>query len=173
MTDNDTSAWPKFYDSVSGDFPPGADRFALYADGDHPYSSLGKPLPAGLVRWITVDGSPGDFIADYEPGNPVYTTDAMRLWAERRLAAGGQRAVAYSDRYDLAGLAAELGPILFGHPRLLFWIPTLDNMQWTPAQLSAEIVDDFNVFIPPERIWANQYANEGAWDVSNLFGVWA
>jgi hypothetical protein len=158
-----------FYDSAAGEFPDGAQYVALYVDGDYRYKG-GRDFEQ--EHWITVLGDPKVLIADYEPGNLIYSTPGwLRIWADRRIAMH-RRAVIYSDRADLHQAHHELGPVLSTHPGLLWWIPTLDGGDWTAQSLANDIAANWGVWIPPSRIWANQRLDTGVWDESELFGAW-
>jgi hypothetical protein len=165
---------PQFYDSASATFPPGAERAVLYFDGD--YAHKGRPdPPVPFLRWMTVIGGRAGAragIADYEPGNPVFETPgALRSWAELRITRG-LRAIVYADRADLHLAIGEVGPYLAASPSLLWWIPTLDNVDWTPGGLAANISAVWHVSILPGTIWANQHTDAGEWDQSTLFLAW-
>jgi hypothetical protein len=175
----DTIPYPLFYDSAAGengepvwpDRPPG--RVMLYADRVPPQTRNMAPAGA-LIHWITEDGQ-GQWRAlagDYEEGTTLYDRPGrMRGWVDKRIANLG-RAVAYCDRADLHRLACELGPSLFRHPSLHFWIPTLDGTDWTPEELAVNIAVNWQVAIPAKRIWGCQYLDAGDWDVSLLYGTW-
>jgi hypothetical protein len=179
----DQSAVPEapsqFYDSASATFPPGAQRAVLYFDGDYAHKGPPDP-PVPFLRWMTVIGGRAAAragIADYEPGNPVFETPgALRSWAELRITRR-ERAIVYSDRADLHLAIGEMGPYLAASPSLLWWIPTLDNVTWTPEALARDIAYSWHVSILRGTIWANQHtANQhtdaGEWDQSTLFLAW-
>jgi hypothetical protein len=158
-----------FYDSAAGEFPDDAEYVALYVDGDYQYHE-GRTFPN--EHWITVLGDPKVLVADYEPGNLLFSAPgALRTWADRRIAMH-RRAVVYCDRADLHQAHHELGAIVSTYPGLLWWIPTLDGGQWTAQSLANDIAAHWGVWIPPSRIWANQRLDAGTWDESDLFGVW-
>lgn len=168
----------KFFDSASHTFPPGAQYVALYFDGDYAYHGS-ESWP--FEHWITVTGdsqAAAVIFADYEPGNPVYgISGRLRQWAERRIVSR-RRAVVYCDRAELHQAHLELGPLLASHPGLLWWIPTGGDLapggteEWSPAALAVDIAANWGVSIPAAKIYANQYGDGPAWDVSNLFGTW-
>jgi hypothetical protein len=160
----------KFYDSASRTFPPGATHVALYWDGLYA-APAHEPYP--YIRWITINGgssaAKGAGIADFEPLNPVYDDPGrLRPWVEGRKDLG-KRARIYCDRSN-AHLAIERTR---GLPRL-FWIATLDDHQWTPAELVADLKRNFGADISEHELWGNQYAGgmTAAYDTSNLFGKW-
>jgi|SRR5271166_3523182 len=176
------AAWNgKFYDSATYEFPEGATHVMEYADGDFTPAKTGHPPMRTLypyVHDITVTGQSWHAqFADYELYNPVFDVPGRcRAWVEQRITRG-LRSVPYCDRYDLHRLHQELGPVLWTHSLVRFWIPTLDGRQWTPDELSANIAQFWGVYISPARLLANQYAGEGSgsggpWDISNLFGMW-
>jgi hypothetical protein len=183
-TPDQAAAWDrKFYDNAGYVFPDDATHIMVYADGWYGPGGVEPPPPDLHQRYpyihhITVTGETWQAqFADYELGNPVYGVPGRaRAWVEARINRG-LRAVPYCDRADLHRLAVELGPTLWKDPRVRFWIPTLDGRQWSPAVLSQNIALEWGVYIPPDRIWANQYAGTrsgsgGPWDTSNLFGTW-
>lgn len=160
----------KFYDSAARTFPPGATHVALYRDGKYA-APPDEPYP--YIRWITIEGGAQVArtagIADFEQLNPVYDDPGqLRAWAAERKALG-KRARIYCNRSN-AQLAIEQTA---GLPRL-FWIATLDNHQWTPAALVADLKNNFGADITEAELWANQYAGgiDAEYDTSNLFGVW-
>lgn len=161
-----------FFDSASYTFPPGAEYVCLYGDGR--YAFTGDPAQWQHRHWITVLGNPRFFIADYEAGDSVYSRPgALRDWADARLAAR-KAAIVYCDRANLHQAHDELGAIIGTHPGLQWWIPTLDGRRWTSQQLSNDIAAQWGLWIPPSRIWANQFGQggQGAYDISDLFGAW-
>ncbi|MGD0376880.1 MAG: hypothetical protein ABSB01_20135 [Streptosporangiaceae bacterium] len=160
----------KFYDSASRKFPQGATHVALYYDGLYA-APMDEPFP--YRRWITIEGGAATAryagIADFEHLNPVYDDSGrLRDWTAERKAIG-KRARIYCNRSD-AHLALEQTS---GLPRL-FWIATLDNHQWTPAELIADLKNNFGADISESELWANQYAGgtNADYDTSNLFGDW-
>ena len=99
-----------------------------------------------------------------------------RFW-RNKFAAAGISASDIGSRADLHKLSVDLGPLLFGHPLVQFWVPTLDGRFWTGAELSWDIAHTWGVYIPANRIWANQGKGQfsgsgGPWDTSILFGRW-
>jgi hypothetical protein len=173
-------SFPLFYDSAAGPdgtpvWPqPQPERVMLYADRTPPQTA---GMAGGSAHhWITLEGE-GHWQAlagDYEPATVLYERPGrMRKWVDKRISNLG-RAVAYCDRANLHQLHDELGPTLFRHPSLWFWIPTLDGRKWTPLELSQNIAQYWSVVIPPERLWACQF--EGGlgwdWDTSLLYGPW-
>jgi hypothetical protein len=166
----------KFYDSASHTFPPGAQYVAVYADGTYQAPpDIYHQYPH--VHSITSTGqSWKPQLGDYEPTLPLYDVPGRcRQWVEHRLNRR-LRSIVYVDRDNLFRLHAELGPYLFTHQLVHFWIPTLDGQHWGPVELSVNIQGGWGFWIPPGRLWANQYADAqqsgGDWDTSNLFGAW-
>lgn len=161
----------KFYDSATyEDIPQGAQYAALYADGIYAVPNLRDVIRIPHRRWITVTGeNPHCGIADFEHGNSVYNERGrLREWALRRLSLKLVPPVVYVDRADLHLAINEMT----GLPRY-WWIPTLDNREWTAEELAADIRDNFSEDIPVSEIWANQYTDHGnQWDESNLFIRW-
>jgi hypothetical protein len=145
-----------FYDSTRPALIPANSNVCLYGDGE--FSAIDYDISRfAAVRWITVLGSVGCGIADYEPGNLVYTSPgALRVWAQGRKI-GGHRARIYCDRDHLAQAQNEV----FGLENVLWWIATLDGDRLTA---------DYNGL----PMWGVQYAGGPAanYDTSILYGVW-
>jgi hypothetical protein len=166
----------KFYDSASYEFPPGAQYVTTYADGTYQGPpDIYQRYPH--VHSITSEGrSWKPQLGDYEPTLELFDVPGRcKQWVERRVVRR-LRVIPYSDRDNLQALHAELGPYLFTHPLVHFWITTLDGQQWTAQELSNNIQGGWGIWIPPSRLWANQFADAaqsgGNWDTSNLFGTW-
>jgi hypothetical protein len=161
----------KFYDSATpADIPQGATHAALYADGKYAVTNIRDVVRIPHRRFITVTGDHAHAgIADYEHGNPVYDVPGkLREWASRRLALDLVPPVVYVDRADLHLALAQMGQL----PHY-YWIPTLDNHEWTPDDLSADIWAEHHVHVPAHQIWANQYTDHAnLYDESNLFLRW-
>ncbi len=184
----DTASVPLFaYDSASYVFPDSATHVFEYSDGGHTPADAGKPPMRELypfVHDITVFGGTRAYhsqFTDFEEGNSVWGVPGRcRAWVEARLARGW-RAVPYCDRYDLARLRFELGPVLWSSPFVEFWIPTLDHnikpQGWTQETLAADIARHWHVTIPAHRLWGNQEAGEtsgsgGNWDRTKVWNSW-
>lgn len=171
-----------FYDSAAYDFPEGATHVTGYSSGDYAYDKI-KPHAPPLshlyphVHWITVRGGAHNWraqIIDYEQYNRAYEVEgSLRDWAEAR-DTRGLRAILYCDRANLHKARAETGPLLWRE--LYFWIPTLDGVFWAPGALSYNIANDWGLYVPSARIWANQGKDAeqsgGNWDTSALYGSW-
>lgn len=161
----------KFYDSDKfNDIPQGAEYAALYADGRYAITPQDNIKRIPHRRFITVTGANSyDGIADFERLNPVFDEEGkLRDWATRRLRNHQVPPVVYCDRSDLAYAMSELR----GLPRY-WWIPTLDNKEWTAEELAINIDEEFHISIPVEQIWANQYTDHSnQYDESNLFLTW-
>jgi len=161
----------RFYDSAARLFPDNAGHVALYYDGEFAVPP-GTPLPWRWRRWITVLGgaaaAPYCGIADYEPGNPVFAPGRLAQWADERRSLGKRRRV-YCDRANAGAALRQLD----GLPAL-WWIATLDNHEWTPAQLAADLRDNWQAPIREIDLWGNQFAGgpRADFDTSNLFGDW-
>lgn len=158
-----------FYDSVSPEKIPAGAYACLYADGDYAAPASAASRFAG-VQWITVTGETATAgLADYEPGNPVYGTSGRLLeWSETRIAAK-YVPVVYCDRSNLPGAISALGSVA---DEVWWWVPTLDNRQWTQAELIA------NIALPQvnsRSLWACQYAGgtTAAYDASILYTSWS
>lgn len=161
----------KFYDSaVFSRIPEDAGYAALYADGRYAVTASEDPRRIRHRRWITVTGdTPHAGIADYEHLNPVHDIPGkLRVWAMHRIAEHRSMPIIYCDRADLHSAIRELGSL-----PCAWWIPTLDDHEWSAMELSADIETQEGLHIPDTSIWANQYTdNRGEYDISNLFGNW-
>jgi hypothetical protein len=151
--------------------PPDLAYAALYADGRYRVPADAMPRARKIThrRWITVSGQVAHAgIADFEPQNSVYDTPGMlRNWAAMRLTERKSIPIVYSDRADVKAAVGELGKLPAYH-----WIATLDQKQWTPEEIVANLRDEFGVTLTVGQIWANQFTDLGKIDVSNLFGNW-
>jgi hypothetical protein len=171
-----------FYDSAAYDFPAGVSYVTGYSSGDFAYDKV-KPHAPPLgqlyphVHWISVLGGAHNWraqILDYEQYNRAYEHEgSARDWAEARITRG-LRALLYCDRANLHRARAEVGPVIWRE--LQFWIPTLDGRFWGASELSFDIADNWGVYVPVARIWANQGKDAeqsgGNWDTSALYGGW-
>lgn len=161
----------KFYDAADwSKIPSDATHAALYADGKYAVPSGASVRHIPHRRWITITGNSAAVgIADYEHGNPVYDEPGkLREWAIRHLTHHLVIPIVYCDRANLRAAMTELGRL----PRR-WWIPTLDNHEWTAIELGTDIEVHYGVNIPASEIWANQYTDHSnEYDVSNLFGHW-
>lgn len=159
----------RFYDSATWSAKPDVFSYvALYADGRYAVAGSDPITRVPHRRWITVTGDmPHAGIGDYEPGNSLFHEDGkLRIWASMRLAEHRSVPIIYCDRANLHLALNEIGRL----PRL-WWIPTLDNREWTPDELSDNIAQEYGIVIPPYEIWANQFTDRsGEFDISNLFG---
>ncbi|SRR5579871_1669488 len=169
-----TAQVERFYDSTRPWLiPAGTKAAALYYDGLFGTAGRNAAHLFEHVRWITITGDALHCgIADYEPGNPVFTEPGiLRGWAEYRVG-HQQRARVYVQRSLAARALAELGPVA-RDPRCQFWIPTLDNKTWTAGQLAADLAGNWAAPIPASQLWANQnVGGNTTWDRSDLFGTW-
>ncbi len=143
-----------FYDSTQPELIPAGTHACLYGDGDFAATGFDTRRFAA-VRWITVIGSPGCGIADYEQGNPVFdNAGALRTYVEQRTR-GGHRARIYSDLSNLPAVRDQLKGLDY-----LVWLSTLDgnklSKNWTPG------------------LWGVQFAGgpTADYDTSVLYGVW-
>jgi hypothetical protein len=163
----------EFYDAENlNGIPRAAEYVALYADGD--FSARGNPLihdwPPRHRRWITIAGDETCSIADYEPENPVFDVKgALYDWAHKRIALHRGTTIVYSDRSDAESGLAELADLA---DKVIWWIATGDDIDWTPAQLAVDLATRWGAPIPAARIWANQNVWAQSYDKSNLFGRW-
>lgn len=170
---------PKVYDSVAGPgggpvLPQGADYAMLYADRQ-PRQYRWQVPPDVKVRWITERGNSAYFCLDYELGTPVYQQpQEVRRFFDARLAAG-ERGLLYCQRSLLSQVHSYVGASIWTSADFLLWLPTLDNRQWTAAELQDDLARNWGVSVREAQVWGNQYATSpdsgGAYDVSNLFGA--
>lgn len=157
--------------------PHGSDA-ALYKDGafEAPPDAPER-LELHRVRWITVIG---DYrragIVDWEPGNEVFTPPGLRGYVRGRRGMN-TRARIYTDRADAAEAVAALRD--FGHGELLqygglmWWIATLDDLFETAEEIAADLAANWGApEITADKIWADQFTDTGAVDISRLYGVW-
>lgn len=171
-----------FFDAAYPENLPRGRLVALYADGDFAVtkSQLDALQPAG-VRWITVTGN-GEIasILDAQPDNFLSPARIRGFVRTRR--AANEDAIIYTPRSWVAEYLAILTD--FGHGSLgqyaglFWWIPTLDNTQWTAEELSADLAENWEAEIPPGRIFGNQWTQlpqlgiGAKVDVSSLFLPW-
>lgn len=170
----------KIYDAADWQDLPRQSYSLLYQDGDYA-APPDAPQQLDLRGWhgITVWGNPAWPVNDWEPGNPGFTAVLLRRFVRGRKAAG-KRAIIYVQR-DLAREALDV--LGYGTPGGLYWyphwwIPTLDDIHWSAADLAADLADNWDAPIPADTIWANQNSQLPALgpaavlDVSNLFLDW-
>lgn len=162
----------QFYDSTTPSVIPNKDYAALYWDGD--FGSVGQESAHLFkhIRRITVTGNPDHAgIIDYEPDNPAFTQARLFDYVSTR-ARDKRFCVVYAARVNLMEAWDTVGNF---NP--LWWIPTLDGIEWTPETLAKNCAEIWDAPIPVSRIWANQNVgvkqNGGHnWDRSNLFLNW-
>jgi hypothetical protein len=166
--------YTQFYDSSKiGDIPQGATHLAAYHDGAYAVTDgqIRRVLPAvSHVRWITIGADFHSGIADFEPRNPVYDdAQLLRRWALGRLSLQMGTPIVYSDRANIRAALDRLDGL-----RVFWWIPTLDDREWTAAELAADLAANWDAPVPAGRIWGNQFHSQEdpTFDRSNLFGSW-
>lgn len=179
----ESSPYPLFYDSCAKVYPATANRIVVYGDAGYgPAECIGYPPDRHRyeIRVITREGGAAAAqyagILDYEWTLEAYTeVGAAREFAETR-AAHKQRVISYCPRALLGELLRELGPALWHYPDHRLWIPTLDDHQWSPDELAADIASGWGIIVEPWRIWGNQFGSGGPrgsgeleWDESSLF----
>lgn len=162
----------EFYDSISGQWPAGAQYAALYFDSSLNDGFQPQKSTIPNQRWITRRGgaaaAANTGIADYEQGNLVYEGDLLAGWAEARQAAG-YRSRTYCNVSDVHHAFPQVG----GLPGNVWWIATLDNdPRWTPDKITARIRAVTGIAIAPEAIWGIQWGTNNRYDTSTLFGEW-
>lgn len=132
-----------------------------------------RQINAADARWITVYGNyRASSIVDWEPGNPVYTSQGLRRFVRGRRYMQ-EEAITYLDRADAhdAWMALTEGTDTNLRDYTMWWIATLDNTLWSPQQLAEDLAVNWGAPIPASKIWANQNVRgiNGQPDVSNLF----
>lgn len=164
---------PRMADSVApweipARFRQKPNGIAAYIDGQYawPRSYL-RAFPRHVT--ISVTGIPG--AAAYARIQDVEHEDATDadapLFLETRARLGHDDGEIYCDRSTVPGvLAACEGRV----PEPWWWIATLDNHPWTPAELAADILAVEHVQISKERILAVQCYPGGAYDQSLCYG---
>jgi hypothetical protein len=162
-----------FYDAVTPAAIPARADACLYVDGLYAATAQ-QAARFAAVRWITVIGGAAiarrSGCADYEPGNPVYSTPgALRAWAAERHAMGC-RARPYFDRADAARAWEQVHDL----PNVFPWVATLSGTRQTAEELAADLADNWGAPIPADRLWGNQFQGgiRAPYDVSILLGTW-
>lgn len=178
-----SSPYPLFYDSCAKIYPEDAKRILVYRDiGGGPAECIGYPpdrskyQTRSITREGGADAASWALILDYEWLLNAYEVQGQaREWAQTR-AAHGHRFISYVPRALLSRYMTEIGPILWNHNGHRFFIPTLDDKQWTPAELAADIRANWGVIVDESRLWGNQFASGGPrgsgqveWDESSLY----
>jgi hypothetical protein len=163
----------EFYDSITGQWPQGAQYAALYYDSSVDGDGF-KPQRSTIPhqRWITRRGGPDAAlhagIADFELHNLVYSGNNLATWAEARLASQW-RARTYCNRWDVSRAWPQVGHLANSY----WWIATLDNNpHWTPAGIVASVRAITGITLPVDRVWGVQWGTNPAYDTSTLFGEW-
>jgi hypothetical protein len=159
-----------FYDAVTpANIPEGA-YACLYVDGDY-----AAPPPAwrrfARTRGITVLGGAAAAAqagaGDFEAGNALFQPDRLTDWVAARHAMNC-RARVYCDRANLPRAHALVGAA----PNVVWWLSTLDNHEWSAAELLADVLAVEQIALEPSSLWAVQYAGgmNAPVDTNILFG---
>lgn len=168
----------QFYDAADWREIPDGSHAMLYMDGIYavPPNAV-DVLHTAHWHFITVLGSPAAGACDWLPDNSF---DLAAYVAGRK--ARDNRARVYTPRAYLRQALLALGWPRAGHlwayPGLFWWIPTLDDVQWTAESLSINIGRYWNADIPADRIWGNQWTQQpeigpaAVRDQSTLFLEW-
>lgn len=172
----------RFYDAAEWADLPHHQSVCLYRDGRYAVTQndVLRIQPA-RVRWITITGNGrAASILDGQPDNPLRPAQVRGFVRERK--AGEKEAIIYTPRAWVAEYQAILND--FGHGELgayeglLWWIATLDGIQRTPEEISADLEENYHTTLPAEDIWGNQWTQlpelgAGALvDVSDLYKPW-
>jgi hypothetical protein len=169
---NDT----ELYDSARWGLIPENSMALLYADGRFtaPKTAV-KRFRA--VRWFTVLGGAGAAryagLADYEPGNAVFTGRALQTWAQTRLQMNC-RARVYTNLTNFRAAYSQVHTLR----NVRYHIATLNDTEvdheLTAVQLMAMIHGKWGIKVDPGLIWAHQWWGGPAapYDKSRLLGTW-
>lgn len=158
-----------FYDAANPSMiPQGATHAALYYDGIYGAAGKGAAWRFAHRRWITDNW---DYvhcgIVDYEPGNPSFSNPhALPVFVDGRNSMKKPHRV-YCDRANAASALKQLND-----RETLWWIATLDGLDWTPETLSENLRAHWNADIPADHIWGIQNMGDGTYDRSNLELDW-
>lgn len=117
-------------------------------------SVTGVPATAAFARCLDVEKG------DASPADVPHFLDS------RRHRFGAHSGLIYASR----SLLAEIWEALDGRPEPEWWIPTLDNHPWTPAELHENIVTKWKVPISEAKIRAIQWQDNGTFDGSSVWG---
>lgn len=169
-----------FYDAATwSDLPHDAD-LALYCDGLFKAArNAAVILRAREVRQITVTGDyRAASIVDYERLNPVYFPAGLRGFVRGRRTRD-QDAIVYCNEVTAAEAISALRDFgqgeLLAYPKLYWWIATLDNVQFSAAELVALLAGKYQApEITEANLWANQWGQGPGqqYDISNRFLPW-
>jgi hypothetical protein len=107
--------------------------------------------------------------ADFEAGNLVFGSDRLTDWVAARRAMNC-RARVYTDRANLPRAHALVG----SQPNVAWWLSTLDNREWSAAELLADVLAAEQIALEPSSLWAVQYAGgmNAPVDTNILFSTW-
>jgi hypothetical protein len=150
-----------FYDSINPRDYPRGQRACFYADGL--YRVTGADIAAVNppdYRLITVTGNGRTCsIVDGRPDNNISPAHVRAFVRERR--GNSQDAIIYCPRswvieYQQVLFDFHHGDLL-SYEGLFWWIATLDGKPWTAAELSADLAENFDAELHPDRIWAVQW----------------
>lgn len=163
------------FDAATWENLPHQSQVMLYKDGRYAVpANAPQVLEASAVRYITITGDyRGCGAIDWEPGNPCFTAQGIRSYVRGRRALNVDARV-YCDRADAAEAIAALWDFghgeLLSYPKLMWWISTLDNIQWPQDALAQELANHWGAPIPAGQIWGNQFATGEAYDTTNVYG---
>ena len=164
---------PGPFDTIPGNYPPGAEYAVLYADTSLEPGYLPQPNP-GIpnVRYNTRRGGAAASAyagaCDFESGNVAYEGNNLRDWAQGRNAKS-LRARTYCNRSDVRFAFPQVGNLQNNY----WWIATLDNNpHWTPQLIVESIFAITRIELPADRIWGIQWGNNDQFDTSYLFLDW-
>lgn len=166
-----------FYDSARWQTLQGLGAAALYRDGRFAApTDAPQTLKLKRHRWITIDDDYRDCsIIDWEQGNPCFTAQGLVRFVLGRRGLD-KEAIPYFDRADAHAAVDALKSYgtgqLWRYPRLYFWLGTLDGTPLTAEDLAEQLADRWDAPIPTDRIWADQYLDDGTKDTSRLFLRW-
>lgn len=141
---------------------------AIYANGRYAWST------AALARFprfiaISVTGVPATAsfarVLDVEKGDAT-PSDVPHFLDARRKKFGKHSGMIYASRSLLPAIMEALD----GRPEPDWWIPTLDNHPWTPAELAADISRHWGVSLTQGKIRAIQWQDAHTFDGSSVWG---
>jgi hypothetical protein len=167
------------FDAIASNLAHLPDRASVLAYSDGRFAATRAQVARfHRVRWITVTGNfATSGAADWLPDNTFnlekYVAGRVgmgvraRVYVARAFARQAMQVLGYPHRGQL-----------WDNPRVLWWIPTLDGKEWSPAALAASCAA-FDAPIPADKIWGNQWTqvprlhDPAAYaDQSSLFLPW-
>lgn len=142
------------------------DPVAYYADGQWAWSAPQVALFGRHIA-ITVTGNlPRARVLDVENGDA--TPQDARAWLLARARLGYADGTVYCDASSVAGVLDATGDVAV--PR--WWIAWYWEQPGAPSreQVLAEIIRLTSISLPPDKLWACQYATYAQWDLSAVYG---